>query len=74
MTNAQIIKAAKKMYQHGKYPDIMVQEDDSDTLLGDVTRTDDGTGAWVLAMVWVPLESPAKHRNGRLLTTQAVRA
>ncbi len=58
LTDKQIVRAAKKLYEHGKHPDIMVQDDD-------VIHTDDGTGAWVVALVWVSKGTPPVHRNGR---------
>ena len=67
MNREQVISRAKKLYENGKHPDILVGDDPSEGQLGDVTFTDDGKGAWVNAMVWVSLESPERKRNGRKL-------
>lgn len=72
-TRKQIIQTAKKLYMHGKHPDIIVGEDASDTPQSDVIFTNDGTGAWVDAMVWVSLEDPPTHRNGRYYVTKKPR-
>ena len=62
-TTKQIIREAKKRYEKGAWSDIMTTVvDDSD-----VIYTDDGKGAWVPALLWVPLEHPPHHRNGRLI-------
>ena len=68
MTRQQIINKATKTYMKGKHPDILVGQNASDSLVGDVVYTDDGAGAWVTAMVWVSLETPPRHRNGRKAT------
>ena len=50
MTDDEIIRLAKKMYQDD---DIRIETNPETTVM--VDRAEDGTGAWVRAVVWVPL-------------------
>ena len=63
LTDAQLVRKAKKRYQ-AKWGDIKICDDPQ--FPANVTRTNDGTGAWVEAVVWVSLETPPKNRDGTL--------